>query len=273
MEKLHRSISSFGRLCVNQDAKIATIRAVIIAIVLATLLLTLMRFSAASGSAPDFTSYSAGEERKEAFFSYFLPLIEEENEELLALRQDLLELQEDGEDLSFFQRRKVNALAEEYEVEDFDPADSSDWDILIRRIDLVPPSLALAQAANESAWGTSRFAQQGNNFYGQWCFVEGCGIVPAQRPEGASHEVADFSSPQESVERYIHNLNHHPAYTGLREKRELLRAQDNPVTGLSLVSELESYSERGDDYIQELAAMIRFNELNQLDTSPASTGD
>lgn len=272
MDLLHRSISKLTGLCVNQDAKIATIRAIIVAIVLASLLLILMRYSAASSDAPNFSAYDAGAERKEAFFSYFLPLIEEENQELLEIRQELVALQDERDNLSLFERIKVNDLAEEYEVEDFDISNAEHWQTLIRRIDIVPPSMALAQAANESAWGTSRFAQQGNNFYGQWCFVPGCGIVPNQRPEGASHEVADFSSPEESVERYIHNLNHHPAYSELRARREALRSGDDPITGLSLVPELESYSERGEAYIEELRSMIHFNELAQLDTG-ASAGD
>ncbi len=89
--------------------------------------------------------------------------------------------------------------------------------------------------------------------------MPGCGIVPSSRPEGATHEVADFNSPQQSVERYIHNLNHHPAYRELRIRREQLRDNDNPITGLALANELQRYSERGDAYIEELQSMIRFN--------------
>ena len=174
-------------------------------------------------------------------------------------------MKERPDELSFFERLQVRELTETYEVEDFDADDPADWDLLIRRIDIVPPSLALAQAANESAWGTSRFAREGNNFYGHWCYVEGCGIVPAQREAGARHEVADFASPEESVERYIHNLNHHPAYRELRASRAELRAENEPVNGLELVDELTGYSERGDEYIEELRAMIRFNELLRFD--------
>jgi len=251
------------RLCVNKDAKIATIRAFIVAVIIGGLLLILMRFSASS--APDFSAYEAGPPRKEAFFSYFVPLIEQANTELLEVRSELMDLRDNRDNLSFFERMSVTNLAEQYEVEEFDLADGDDWDVLIRRIDVVPPSLALAQAANESAWGTSRFALEGNNYYGHWCFVPGCGMVPSARPDGATHEVADFDSPEQSVERYIHNLNHHPAYRDLRIRREQLRESDNPITGLALAPELERYSERGDEYIAELQSMIRFNELTEFD--------
>lgn len=265
MEFIQRSISRLARLCVNQDARIATIRAFIVAAVIGGLLLLLMSFS--SSSTPDFSTYEAGDQRKEAFFSYFVPLIEAENEELLTLRSELMELREKRDNLSFFERSSVTSLAERYDVEDFDLSNSEDWDVLIRRIDIVPPSLALAQAANESAWGTSRFALEGNNYYGHWCFVPGCGMVPSARPEGATHEVADFSSPRESVERYIHNLNHHPAYRELRIRREQLRANEDPITGLALSTGLERYSERGSAYIEELQSMIRFNDLTEFDNA------
>lgn len=265
MDFIQRSISKFTSLCINKDAKIATIRAVIVAVIIGGLLLALMRLS--DSDTPDFTTYEAGEPRKEAFFSYFVPLIEQANQDLLDTRSELIQLREQRDSLSYFERNSVLDLAEQYEVEDFDLADGDDWNVLIRRIDIVPPSLALAQAANESAWGTSRFALEGNNYYGHWCFVPGCGIVPSSRPEGATHEVADFNSPQQSVERYIHNLNHHPAYRELRIRREQLRENDNPITGLALAGELERYSERGEAYIEELQSMIRFNELSEFDNA------
>ena len=141
----------------------------------------------------------------------------------------------------------------------------AEWETLLRRVDVVPPSLALAQAANESAWGTSRFARDGNNYFGQWCFEQGCGLVPKRRDEGRAHEVATFSSPVESVERYMANLNTHDAYRPLRERREQLRESEAPITGIQLAAGLEKYSERGEEYIAELRSMIRFNNLGAYD--------
>ena len=218
-------------------------------------------------SAPDFSEFEVGDERKEAFFSYFLPLIEERNEELMVLREELQLLSDNRTQLSFFERRQVADLADIYEIDAFSLDSPTDWDILLRRVDVVPPSLALAQAAKESAWGTSRFAIEGNNFFGQWCFVEGCGVVPNARNDGAVHEVRGFDSARESVERYMHNLNYHPAYTELRSIRAGLRERDESVTGLKVAAGLESYSERGNVYIEELRSMIRLNGLSEYDVS------
>lgn len=218
-------------------------------------------------AAPDFKELEAGTERKQAFFEYFLPLIAQRNEELTALRAELQELSDDRAELSFFERWQVADLADTYNIDDFSLENPEHWDTLLRRVDVVPPSLALAQAANESAWGTSRFAIEGNNFFGQWCFVKGCGVVPAARDDGAIHEVAGFGSARESVEGYIHNLNYHPAYNELRSIRADLRERQEPVTGLKVAAGLESYSERGDAYIEELSSMIRFNELHEYDST------
>lgn len=215
--------------------------------------------------APDFTVYEDIEERKGVFFDYFLPLVELRNEEILDLRAELQRLRGQADSLSDRQQRRVERVAADYGLEDFDIAAEEGWNTLLRRIDVVPPSLALAQAANESAWGTSRFAREANNYYGHWCFVAGCGLIPDSRPEGANHEVAAFDSAQHSVERYIRNLNSHEAYTQLRLKREQLRDDGRPITGLELAEGLGRYSERGDAYIEELRAMIRFNNLDELD--------
>jgi len=127
--------------------------------------------------------------------------------------------------------------------------------------------LALAQAANESAWGTSRFAQDGNNLFGQWCYTNGCGLVPSRRREGATHEVRRFDNIRDSVESYIHNLNTFPSYQMLRRIRQQLRQQDRPIDGVSLADGLESYSSRGLDYIVELQRMIYSNELLERDNA------
>ena len=216
---------------------------------------------------PDFTVYEAGEERKQAFFDYFLPLIEERNRELLDARQELQTLYDNRDGLSRRQRQRALAIADEYGLEEFDPLAEDDWNILLRRVDAVPPSLALAQAANESGWGTSRFAREAHNYFGHWCFVEGCGLIPSSRPQGASHEVAAFNSPQHSVERYMHNINNHEAYTDLRRLRSVLRNNGEMLDGNRLVEGLGRYSERGQDYVDEIRSMIRIDDLTQFDVA------
>jgi Bax protein len=240
---------------------------IILAIGAVSLLVTGWRYWPAQSlpPLPDFAVYEDIDARKDAFFGYFLPLVEMRNEEILKLRAELLRLHENMDDLSGRQQRRVVQLAADYDIEGFDVTEPGDWDTLLRRVDVVPPSLALAQAANESGWGLSRFAQEGNNYFGHWCYVEGCGLVPDARPAGAQHEVAAFDSPAHSVERYIRNLNSHEAYRDLRLKRSELRENDELITGLELAEGLTQYSQRGRAYIRELQAMIRFNELDVLD--------
>jgi Bax protein len=136
---------------------------------------------------------------------------------------------------------------------------------MLSRVNVLPKALVLTQAANESAWGTSRFATKANNYFGHWCYTKGCGLVPRQRNEGSSHEVATFSSSQESVHRYFMNLNRNRAYADLRAIRAKLAAQgDNLLTTASateLTNGLLKYSERGSDYVTDLQAMIRHNEV------------
>lgn len=215
--------------------------------------------------APDFSEVPAGKERKVAFFAYLLPLIEARNSEILHLRQQLEAWAAAPDAMNSFDESRLQAVVENYGLEPFAPSDTRGWDELLRRVDVVPPSLALAQAANESAWGTSRFAREGNNYYGQWCFTNGCGLVPSARGAGQGHEVKVFDSAAASVSSYIHNLNTHQAYRELRQHRAQLREQGKMLNGPALTPGLRRYSERGEHYIQELNAMIAFNNLDQYD--------
>ncbi|SMF60987.1 Uncharacterized FlgJ-related protein [Alteromonadaceae bacterium Bs31] len=121
--------------------------------------------------------------------------------------------------------------------------------------------MALAQAANESSWGRSRFAIEGHNYFGQWCFKSACGFVPKHRPSEAKHEVRRFSSTRQSVAAYLFNINSHEAYKNLRQLRADLRSSKQPLSGIALAQGLGKYSERGDEYITELREMIRVNGL------------
>ena len=110
---------------------------------------------------------------------------------------------------------------------------------LIRRVDTIPEALVLVQAANESGWGASRFAQKGYNFFGLWCFKKGCGFVPKQRDDDAVHEVAKFRDLSHAVMTYIRNLNRHYAYKDLRVIRQNLRQEDKPVYCKSISRRLD----------------------------------
>ncbi|MEW9799291.1 glucosaminidase domain-containing protein [Alteromonas sp. CYL-A6] len=212
---------------------------------------------------PDFSQYPAGPERKAAFFSYFAPIVTDLNQEIQSDRteiQSTCSTERNADDA-------LKAFEEKYRIDEKDLQGTSLCEVLLRRADIIPASLALAQAANESAWGTSRFAQQGNNFFGQWCFKKGCGIVPNDRNDGAVHEVADFRSPSDSVKSYMMNLNAHDAYRELRQIRASLRNKNAEITGLPLTRGLNSYSERGAEYGKELRNMIEYNDLTRYDTA------
>jgi len=143
--------------------------------------------------------------------------VEKRREALFALEEQL----ESGQSLNQEALNWLGRMTDRYRVD----ADEPDQQVaaLKRRIDIIPVPLALAQGALESAWGTSRFARQGNNIFGKWCFTKGCGIVPAQRRANATHEVASYDDVADAVRDYIHHLNSHPVYEPLRERRAQAR--------------------------------------------------
>jgi Bax protein len=218
--------------------------------------------------APDFESFDVVDERKLAFFEFMIPLVQEENRKILEKRERVLEIKEELDTAGVLSReslRDLSQLVKEYRFEDEALKPSEQIEKLLLRVDKIPVSMALAQAATESAWGTSRFAKGGNNFFGQWCFREGCGQVPQARDEGARHEVARFASARESVRSYFRNINTHGAYRRMREMRASLREAGKHIAGLELIRGLGSYSERGQEYVEELEQIIAGNQLSLLD--------
>lgn len=210
---------------------------------------------------PDFNQMSEINKKKQSFFSYLGPYVYRENSRLRALRADLLNLQQHIQHhnaLSMGDYAFIFALYDEFRMTGADISESNLAELL-KRVDVLPSSLVLMQAANESAWGTSRFAVEGFNFFGQWCFREGCGLVPLSRGENQFHEVARFVSAEASIRSYFYNLNTFHTYDELRDIRAELRRKNRPVRGVHLALGLSRYSERGDDYIAEIKGMIQFN--------------
>ncbi|MBT1449630.1 glucosaminidase domain-containing protein [Glaciecola sp. XM2] len=211
---------------------------------------------------PDFASIEDVTEKKNAFFSYLRPAVEAQNAYLLNLRNYIQGLRSkviSNEELNEEQQQELDWLIKEYRV-DPDQELLEIFDVLLRRIDIIPVELVLVQSANESAWGTSRFAQDGYNFFGMWCFKKGCGFVPSQRSAGANHEVAKYDNLSKAMYSYMRNLNRHPAYTELRNIRNRLRMNQQEITAIKLSEGLIRYSERGNEYIEELQSMIRVNK-------------
>lgn len=213
---------------------------------------------------PDFASISDINERKKRFFEYMQAGIGIENQRIKAERAVLLAIQDslgNNRLLTQSQQRRAAELASAYRVTG--EIDQQWLSEMLSKVNVLPEGLVLVQAANESAWGTSRFARQANNFFGQWCYSEGCGIVPLQRVQGARHEVAKFSSAQGSINAYFMNVNRNKAYRELRALRSQLEQQGKSLTdtnaAMVLAHGLLRYSERGEAYVNDLQGMIRVN--------------
>lgn len=214
---------------------------------------------------PDFSQYTDVKAKKQAFFSYLQPIVAANNQRILDDRARLGALAVASEEaLSRADRRFLEGLVDRYEVDAAASSEDQRVELMVR-LDTVPMSLALTQAAMESAWGTSRFAREGNNLFGQWCYQAGCGIVPKRRGDGQVHEVASFDTIDAAVASYLRNINSHRAYADLRAARAALRAANQPVTGSAMANHLLRYSERGAAYVEEIQAMIRINKLAALD--------
>lgn len=208
---------------------------------------------------PNFTLYSRAERRKAAFIDYLTPIIEYQNEKILKDRlrlERITKLVMNGEIVSDMDMLWIQELADKYDVVWLDEQLYSVMIQLARRVDIIPVSLAIVQAAKESSWGRSRYAIEANNLFGQWCYDEGCGVVPGDRELGAFHEVRRFPTVNDAARSYIHNLNTHPRYATLRQIREQLRLTNKKITGSALANGLHHYSERRQAYVDEVKAMI-----------------
>ena len=216
-------------------------------------------------SVPAFAELPTIAAKKLAFFNYLSPYIETANLEVAAHRNSASSLyRASSEDsLNWFQRFEANKLASLYLPDDL--RSELDWTAqlaeVIKRAGQVPTALALAQAAKESGWGSSRFARLGYNFFGQHCFDHGCGFTPKRRAAGRRNEVAKFTSPNDAVRAYIHNLNTHPRYNSLRTVRWQLTSEGSTPKATQLAAGLEAYSERGQLYVDEIVALIKANNL------------
>jgi Bax protein len=219
---------------------------------------------------PDFSQFEDSDARKQAFFDFLTPMIQDQNQRILAMRGRLQMIHEEYQQYGNFSPRSshyIQQLTRSYRFDDEELTTEQQLDRLLRRVDIIPLPLALAQAASESGWGSSRFAQEANNFFGQWCYVEGCGVVPNQRPTGATHEVAKFANVRESINSYFYNINTYEAYQELRNRRQQVREAGGEPRSEDLIPTLLNYSERRGAYLDDLRQIIRVNELNRLESS------
>ena len=218
---------------------------------------------------PDLSLAASVGERKTMFLDFIQDYINEQNYLITLDRLRLLAVDEtlsNGGALSEASHEWLLEIATRFKVVEAKFDDRRDWlDELLFRVDVVPTSLVLAQAANESAWGTSRFVREGNNVFGQWCFDPGCGIVPQQRRSGATHEVRSFTTLHDAMEAYFVNINTNSNYQFFRELRQTMKLQQRELDSLVLAFGLSRYSQRGRNYVDELQTIIVQNDLTARD--------
>ena len=201
-------------------------------------------------------------ERKRLFINTLIPIIYSENLQILNDRKKILDWwrESDGENFSRdFWPQWLFELSEKYGSSD------SNLGNLLMRVDIIPISLALAQSAIESGWGTSRYSREGNAVFGQYTFDESKGLKPKDRNENDEFFIKKFPNLSESVRSYLKNINTHLAYADFREERKKLRMSGENLSGYKLVNFLKDYSERRESYVKDVKEIISSNNFQKYD--------
>ena len=191
------------------------------------------------------------------FIKIVLPLIVKENNKIRVDRKRLFTILNKNSNTDI-EKKWLEKKYKQYGVR------KDDLSTLKVRMDEIPVSLAIAQAAKETGWGTSRFALKGNALFGQWTW-SGDGLKPENADEGKEHKVMKFHSLQLSVRAYLRNLNTHSTYKNLRKARTKFRSQNKPLDSIILSRYLDKYAETGNQYIEVLQKIIEQNNLKDFD--------
>ena len=195
--------------------------------------------------------------RKEFFIQIILPLIIQENNNIRLDRRTLFNIINKSNN-SASEIKWLENKYKQYGV------NSRDLSVLKIRMDEIPTSLAIAQAAKETGWGTSRFAQEGNALFGQWTW-SGEGLKPKNAEKGEGHKVMKFNVLQASVRAYQRNLNTHSTYKAFRKARAEFRDLNKPLDSIELSKYLNKYAETGNQYVEVLQKIIMQNKLKDFD--------
>ena len=205
----------------------------------------------------DLNTLGDTKKKRDLFIKILLPLILDENQKITKDRKRLFKILSKNFN-SAGERVWLKRRFKEYKIDD------GDLSKLKMRMDIIPVSLALAQAANESGWGTSRFALEGNALFGQWTWSKK-GISPKNKDPNKSHKVLQFQILKASVRAYKNNLNTHNAYQEFREARAKLRQEDKPIIGLELSKYIKNYAAIGEQYVLIIDDIIEKNSLTDFD--------
>jgi len=195
--------------------------------------------------------------RKDFFIQIILPLVIKENNNIRADRNKLFSILNKSKNTNI-EKKWLNAKFKQYGVV------NKDLSTLKIRMDEIPISMAIAQAAKETGWGTSRFAQEGNALFGQWTW-SGEGIKPSDADDDSTHKIMKFNILQASVKAYQRNLNTHSSYKAFRSARAELRSDGKKLDSIALSEHLDKYAETGKEYIKILQQIIRQNNLTDFD--------
>ena len=205
----------------------------------------------------DLETIQSSKLKKETFIQIVLPLVVAENERILEDREKL-KLLSNKKFTTDLEKQWLRQKLLEYKVK------KGDLNELMIRMDIIPTSIALAQAAKESGWGTSRFALEGNAIYGQWTW-SGQGIAPLDRDSNKNHKILKFPILRASVKAYKNNLNTHKGYKAFRDKRAKLREKNKNIKGLELTETLKNYAQTGSEYTKILNQIITQNRLTDFE--------
>jgi len=226
----------------------------------------IMIFLLISGLLPLFSFAESNQDYRTQFINTIMVNGQKVDNEIASDRHTLIELEHEYEyeGLDANEKGWLVSLASQYGIKNPNFEDSSTWQTLERRVDIIPLSLIISQAIYESNWGRSRFAQLGNNFFGQRCYDEGCGIVPDKRDEQEKFEVKSFPTVYASIESYVHNLNVHQTYSHLRQLRADMRNDDDRLDSITLAQGLSNYSQQ-EIYVSSIQTLIQRYDLVQFD--------
>ncbi len=213
------------------------------------------------------TDFDYLEPNKKKFVKTVLPIIINENQNILTTRNFLNEIRiklKTFKTLNNFEINKLNNIAKKFNIESLNKHKLDLVDELLSNVDVIPNSIALAQAAIESGWGKSRFAREYNALFGEYTYDKSQGVVPLERELGHKHLIKSFSSYNNSVSSYFRNINSHNAYKKFRAVRNIMRLKNNFSDVSLLTNELNTYAE-DNNYVKTLNAVIEKNNFNKFD--------
>ncbi|MBS9782700.1 MAG: glucosaminidase domain-containing protein [Arcobacter sp.] len=216
-----------------------------------------------AGLPQEYYKIEDNKKQKDYFFNYMYKLVEKENISVIKerdfvknyLNTNILNMNYNSKEF-----KRLLKIKEKYKIKNFLSVGE-----YLKKIDIIPPSIALAQAATESGWGKSRFIQEANNIFGHWTYNPKIGLLPQNRDEGAKHFIRIFESLSHSIERYMSNLNSNRAYRQFQEKRYTQRQKKEKLDGLKLSQTLINYSGIAEEYLEILEKVIRQNKLIDYD--------